>query len=291
MMSQVPQASGKAVLLGLAVLLVAGGAAETSEIQDEGQMEKRVLGQNQSDMMTLLKTLQARVAQLETQRMILIRGKDGRTGKPGIPGAPGVRGRPGRNGQLGPRGPRCYRGPGGVQYIRWGRTTCPWGATLVYKGRIGSGNHPDSGGGGFYVCLPENPRYGRYKDGYQEIAAMYGTEYELSSFNPFTRNLHDHDALCAVCYVTTRSAKMMIPATYECPAGWSREYHGYLMTEKWNHGHASNFICVDQYAEAVPGTHANLNGALLYPVEGVCGSLPCHPYVTGRELTCAVCTK
>ena len=33
------------------------------------------------------------------------------------------------------------------------------------------------------------------------------------------------------------------------------------------------------------------NGALLYLVEGVCGTLPCLPYVNGRELTCAVCTK
>ncbi|XP_031555085.1 gliomedin-like, partial [Actinia tenebrosa] len=132
-MSQVPQASCKAVLLVLAVLLVAGRAAETSEIQDEGQMEKRVRGQNQTDMMTLLKTLQARLEQLEAKRIVCLRGRDGRDGVPGLPGAHGVRGRPGRNGQLGPRGPRGYRGPGGVVYVRWGRTTCPWGATLVYK--------------------------------------------------------------------------------------------------------------------------------------------------------------
>jgi hypothetical protein len=26
-------------------------------------------------------------------------------------------------------------------------------------------------------------------------------------------------------------------------------------------------------------------------VEGVCGSLPCPPYVPRREITCVVCTK
>ncbi|XP_031555088.1 short-chain collagen C4-like [Actinia tenebrosa] len=218
-------------------------------------------------------------------------GRDGKNGTPGSRGAAGVRGRPGRNGQLGPRGPRGYRGPGGVQYVRWGRTTCPWGASLVYKGRIGGEHDSHPGGGANYVCLPETPKYGRYKNGYQNTAFMYGTEYDLYYYNPFTRNLHDHDAPCAVCYVTTRSAKMMIPATYECPARWTREYHGYLMSEHHTHRHSTNFICVDQYAQAVPGTHADRGGALLYPVEGVCGSLPCLPYVGGRELTCVVCTK
>ena len=31
--------------------------------------------------------------------------------------------------------------------------------------------------------------------------------------------------------------------------------------------------------------------ALLYPVEGQCGSLRCAPYVNNRELTCAVCSQ
>jgi hypothetical protein len=121
---------------------------------------------------------------------------------------------------------------------------------------------------------------------------MYGTEYEESIFNQFPKsNLHDNEAPCAVCYVKTRSANLMIPATYECPAGWTREYHGYLMTAYHRHAHPYEFICVDKDAEGVPGTSAHLHGARLYPVEGVCGALPCHPYVEGRELTCAVCTK
>jgi len=58
-----------------------------------------------------------------------------------------------------------------------------------------------------------------------------------------------------------------------------------------SHKKEYEYICVDEDAEYVPGTQANKDGALLYPVEGVCGSLPCNPYVNGRELTCAVCTK
>ncbi|XP_031553670.1 short-chain collagen C4-like [Actinia tenebrosa] len=215
-------------------------------------------------------------------------GKDGRDGKDGSPGPRGLKGETGHQGVRGPPG----QNSSGVQYVRWGRTTCPYNATLLYKGRVGGEHYGNKGGGANYVCLPETPKYGRYEDGNQEAGYMYGTEYQVSTYNPFTKsNLHDHEAPCAVCYVTTRSTEMMIPATYECPAGWTREYNGYLMSDYHNHAHATQFICVDENAEAVPGTSANLNGALLYPVEGRCGALPCHPYVDGRELTCAVCTK
>ena len=63
------------------------------------------------------------------------------------------------------------------------------------------------------------------------------------------------------------------------------------MTSYHGHKKPTDFICIDEDAEYVPGTKADKNGALLYPVETKCGSLPCKPYVAGRELTCAVCTK
>ena len=66
----------------------------------------------------------------------------------------------------------------------------------------------------------------------------------------------------------------MMPARNDCPSGWIKEYHGYLMTAYHNHKHSSDFICVDGDPEYVPGSHANKNGALLYAVEGDCGSLP-----------------
>ena len=83
----------------------------------------------------------------------------------------------------------------------------------------------------------------------------------------------------------------MMPARNVCPSGWTEEYHGYLMTAHYNHKSTRDYICVDREAEYVPRSQANQDGALLYLVEGVCGSLPCLPYVNGRELTCAVCTK
>ena len=43
--------------------------------------------------------------------------------------------------------------------------------------------------------------------------------------------LHDHNAPCAVCHVSTRVAVLMIPAWRHCPSQWTLEYTGYLMSE------------------------------------------------------------
>ena len=87
---------------------------------------------------------------------------------------------------------------------------------------------------------------------------------------------------------------MMIPAKMNCPSGWAREYHGYLMSGHKNHDSSYEFVCVDRNPEARPGgSGVNQNGALFYPVESRCniGNLPCGPYIDGGELTCVVCTK
>ena len=44
----------------------------------------------------------------------------GESGKPGTPEAKGEKGQDGKS---------------GVMYVRWGRTSCPSGADIVYKGR------------------------------------------------------------------------------------------------------------------------------------------------------------
>ena len=86
---------------------------------------------------------------------------------------------------------------------------------------------------------------------------------------------------------------LMMPARNDCPLDWTEEYHGYLMTKYYAHKKQRDYICVDDDAEYITGTLANKDAALLYPVEGQCqpGTLPCRPYVHGRELICAVCTK
>ena len=71
----------------------------------------------------------------------------GDAGKPGInkpfPGPPGPKGDQGAVGKTGAQGPQGAKGEkgqdgsgtSGVKYIRWGRTTCPSSAEVVYKGK------------------------------------------------------------------------------------------------------------------------------------------------------------
>ena len=165
--------------------------------------------------------------------------------------------------------------------------------SLSSSGLMGGEWYGHQGGGVNYLCLPHNPKYDRYNDGNQDSGYVYGAEYEVSSYSgyPFRRNLHDHEAPCVVCFVKSRGSMLMMPARNVCPTGWTEEYHGYLMTEYYNHPNQKDFVCVDKDPEYVAGTNGNKDGALLYFVEGGCGSLPCPPYVLHRELTCAVCTK
>ncbi|XP_078703910.1 uncharacterized protein LOC144928979 [Branchiostoma floridae x Branchiostoma belcheri] len=107
---------------------------------------------------------------------------------------------------------------------------------------------------------------------------MYGAEYEIDTNAPYNKaSLHEQDVPCSVCYSLSRRAQLMIPARKTCPEGWTH--------------HRTEFVCMDGEPEVLPGGEGNDNGALFYPVEARCGSLPCPPYVEGRELTCVVCTK
>ena len=151
-------------------------------------------------------------------------------------------------------------------------------------------NH--QGGGSNYLCLPLNPIFDRISAGSQGYSYIYGTEYQKQPYpNMFHKNLHDQDALCAVCHAESRGSHVMIPARNICPSGWTLEYKGYLMSARLVHKGRTQFVCVDGTAEATAGSQRDQDGALLYFVESHCGSLPCPPYGTGKELTCVVCTK
>ena len=243
-------------------------------------------------------------------------GHDGRDGMPGLPGGKGEKGEMGNTGGQGPPGPQGSTGPpgsssergltgppgrtgppgpttttGGAVYIRWGRTTCPStpGTELVYKGMAGGSFWNHAGGGANKLCLTDTPQYLSYQPGHQETAYLYGAEYQIHSGQPFV-SMHDHNVPCAVCHVSSRVSMLMIPARTSCPSSWTREYYGYLMSERYNH-HKSTFECMDSSPESIPGSAASIDGALFYHNEATCTGLPCPPYVAGREVTCTVCTK
>jgi hypothetical protein len=153
-----------------------------------------------------------------------------------------------------------------------------------------------SGGGSNYLCLPKDPIWGAYNESVEKISKLYGAEYQnplsLDLGNNNGQSLFQHDVPCVVCQSQTKTAVVMIPARNQCYSGWYPEYAGYLMTARSDAAIGrTEFICMDGSPEAVPGGDANLNGAQFLNVEGVCGALPCPPYVARRDITCVVCSK
>ena len=219
----------------------------------------------------------------------LLRGRDGRDGRDGMPGSPGAQGPHGERGTAGATGRQGPPGPrnGGVVYTRWGKSSCPSvpGTTLVYAGRAG-GSHYTHAGASSYLCMPNDPEYTLdYRAGVQGYNYVYGSEYEFPVVGT-----HDHNVPCAVCAVSTREMVLMIPAKTSCPTSWTREYYGYLMSEHISH-RRTNYECVDRAPESLPGSQADTNGALFYPVEANCNGMACPPYNNYKELNCVVCTK
>ena len=228
----------------------------------------------------------------------ILRGRDGRDGPQGTTGAAGrdgrdgERGEPGTQGQTGETGEQGPPGTtsGGVTYTRWGKTSGPTvsGTELVYAGITAGSWFDNIGGGANYLCMPHNPQYGRYGPGVQGYSPIYGTEYQTSGGPIATTS--QHNVPCAVCYVSTRETALMLPARMECPTSWTLEYSGYLMSAYGSHKRTM-YECVDSTPDTIPGSSANTNGAQLCHVEADCNGLPCGPYDTEKELTCAVCTK
>lgn len=185
---------------------------------------------------------------------------------------------------------------GGV-YIRWGKSGCPSTASKVYDGSAAAAWKNAQGGGSNYLCLTKSPVYNEPQEGLQERSSkLYSVEYR-TGFPPL-QHLNNHDVPCVVCQAkSTRVNVLMVPGRNQCPAGWTFEYGGYLMSERSSH-YRTEFVCVDQKAKGLNSlSSARVDGksATMQTVEGVCsnteGGLPCPFYVNGNELTCAVCSK
>ncbi|XP_061177852.1 short-chain collagen C4-like [Saccostrea echinata] len=179
-----------------------------------------------------------------------------------------------------------------IVYTRWGKKMCPSNAKLVYSGFSGGSYHTHKGAAIDPLCLPRDPEWGIYKDGNDGARAyVYGAEYELDFFPNHFTSLHHQDVPCAICLVQNRSVMKMFPARKTCYKGWNLEYHGYLMAGYHDHAASTTYKSVDGNPDTLHGGQTGKHGYLFYLVEGRCGSLKCPPYVEGRELACAVCSK
>ncbi len=223
-------------------------------------------------------------------------GPIGIPGLSGIKGDQGIKGNRGQKGNIGLKGNKGCKGSSpevenhGVAYERWGNSTCPIGAQLLYSGRAGSANPRHQGGGANYVCMPDNPEYTlRYIPGVQGNSQIYGVEYEST-----LAGSNQYNAPCAVCLASPKSTVIMIPTRSSCPGGWTVEYNGYLMSEKYEINNLygrTEYVCVDSGMEVVPGSERSEDVGHFYHVEAQCIGLSCPPYNRERELECVVCSK
>ncbi|XP_076454672.1 uncharacterized protein LOC143289550 [Babylonia areolata] len=169
----------------------------------------------------------------------------------------------------------------GSTFIRWGRTTCPDNTSLVYSGIAGGSWYGSKGGSSDYLCLVMDPRLDNTTQP-SRYSQLCGAEYEVKAND-------DQDVVCSVCRAP-QSTTLMIPATDTCPAGWTSQYRGHLMTEYSGHDGRTAYVCMDEDREH-HGQHKNDDGALFYHVVTKCVSLPCPPYAPGKVVTCVVCSK
>ena len=124
---------------------------------------------------------------------------------------------------------------------------------LFYSGLMGNNDYANTGGGHSFQCLPHNPQYVNYVDGYQYNSGsrglMFGTEYVGDPDSIFDMdNLDDstflyNDAPCAVCHVENQTSVIMIPAQSQCEPGWTEQYWGYLVSED-NNGAGDDFLII-----------------------------------------------
>ena len=175
-----------------------------------------------------------------------------------------------------------YSGASAVSYIRWGNSTCGPEATTMYSGYAAGGYRTQKGSPANLLCLPPDPQY--YDPSSSGSQYLYGVEYEISGVND---HAYDRNMPCALCLAVGRSAMVMIPSHYECPAGWYKEYDGYIMTKYYNYEGSSMYNCVDKNLEQIPGSGGSQEGHEIHTVYAECGYyFPC----SSTEVTCVVCT-
>ena len=170
-----------------------------------------------------------------------------------------------------------------VTYIRWGNTTCPYGANTIYKGVAVGGRYDYKGSASNMMCLPPTPM--RYSSNLGGQVPVNPVEYRVSGA---INHAEYRNMPCALCEATGRDDKIMIPSHYVCPDGWHKEYNGYIMAGNTGHYQGSMYECIDGHLEQITGSAGSENAHYLYTVY-VTGS---HvPYDGTYAMSCVVCTK
>ena len=170
-----------------------------------------------------------------------------------------------------------------VTYIRWGNSTCPYGANTIYQGVAVGGRFNVATSPSNLMCLP--PTWMTYSSDTGGHDPVYGVEYQVggSINHASSRNMP-----CALCEATGRGDKIMIPSHYVCPDGWLKEYNGYIMAGHYSHLGGSMYNCIDEHLEQIAGSGSSENVHYLYTVYATGSHVP---HNGSYSLSCVVCTK
>ena len=84
-----------------------------------------------------------------------------------------------------------------VTYIRWGNTTCPYGANTIYKGTAVGGRHNHETSPSNLMCLPYDTMDNPSNVG--ACTTAYAVEYRVSGI---LNNAHCRNMPCALCEAT-----------------------------------------------------------------------------------------
>ena len=170
-----------------------------------------------------------------------------------------------------------------VTYIRWGNTTCPYGANTIYKGVAVGGRYDYKGSASNMMCLP--PTYMRYSNNHAAgQVPVDAVEYRVSGA---INHAQYRNMPCALCEATGRGDKIMIPSHYVCPDGWHKEYSGYIMAGHTGHEGGSMYECIDEHLEQITGSASSESAHHLYAIYATGSHVPSDGYA----LSCVVCTK
>jgi len=181
----------------------------------------------------------------------------------------------------------------GITYTRWGRTTCAGDATVFHTGYAASAKWDETGSGKNYICLADQPEWGKVTAGVQGGSRLFGTQYALDAYwAPFSMTSFPNSKTnqvpmpCVICD-SPNTKVQLASGSINCPAGWNSEYNGYLGAL---YQQASEWICIDGTPEPRGAVYGAWQ-AHFHVAEVFCGTLPCSVYPDGNEVSCAVCSS
>ena len=134
-----------------------------------------------------------------------------------------------------------------------------------FVGRVAGTSMERSGGAANYLCLPDNNvQLYDLNIGISDASVITAVEYESQTYGLFPDNIDNKHAVCSVCDTESRGAVLTIPARTTCPSGWTKEYHGFMMTNLDGKAHPTTYECVDASPEAMPIPSADSGGQLWF---------------------------